>query len=157
MIKEILVENIIISLSVEGQNVRVKSKDQDIILTNQSIDTVAELIILNFNIVSNHYKVMIGTAKKSFDFEDIYHVSIAIVLHYLYMYNTWRSMYKKQENKELRFNEKDFSNSSTHDIIFYYLKFKYPDSWEEMCVILLGMESSQLKAYYKARNHFYNK
>lgn len=66
-------------------------------------------------------------------------------------------MYKKQENKDLKFNEKDFSNPSTHDIVFNYFKTKYPNDWKEKCAVLLGMGLSELNAYYKTRESFYNK
>ncbi len=73
------------------------------------------------------------------------------------MYNSWRSMYKKQENKDLRFNEKDFNNPSTHDMLFHYFKTKYPNDWEEKCAILIGKELTEMKTYYKTREEFYNK
>jgi hypothetical protein len=66
-------------------------------------------------------------------------------------------MYAKQENRDLRFIEKDFSNPSTHDIVFNYFKTKYLINWEEKCAVLLGMEVPELKAYYKTREDFYNK
>lgn len=155
--KEIKIESITLSLSSEGGNVRVKSNKEDIILTNQIVDNVSELIKHNFNVVNNHYKVMVEKAKEEFDYSDITLISIAIVLHYLYLYNSWRSMYKKQENRDLKFNEKDFSHPFTHDILFNYFKTKYPNDWEDKCAILLGMELSELKAYYKTREDYYNK
>lgn len=157
MMKEIEIENITLSLLREGANVRVKSNKENLILSNQNVDSVAELIRYNFDVVANHYKLMIDREKKGIDPKDINFMSISVVLHYLYMYNSWRIMYKKQENNDLRFNEKDFSNPSTHDIVFNYFKTKHPDDWEEKCAILLGMELSHLKAYYKARKDYYNK
>lgn len=157
MMKKIQLENVTLSLFSEGNNVQVKSDKEDIILSNQSVNTISELIKYNFNIVSSHYKLMISDTKDKFDFEDINYVSIAIVLYYLYMYNSWRSMYKKQENKDLRFNEKDFSNPSTHDIVFNYFKNKYSNKWEEQCAVLLGKGLMELKDYYKTRENFYNK
>ncbi len=157
MMKEIKIENITLSLLSEAANVRVKSNKENLILFNQNIDNVVELIQYNFDIVANHYKSMIDREKKEFDIKDINFISISIVLHYLYMYNSWRAMYKKQENNDLRFNEKDFSNPSTHDIVFDYFKTKYPNDWEKKCAVLLGMDLSELNAYYKTRESFYNK
>ncbi|HEX8576641.1 MAG TPA: hypothetical protein VF677_10155 [Flavobacterium sp.] len=155
--KKIEIENITLSLSDEGGNVRVKSDNENVILSNQNINTISELIKYNFKVVNNHYKLMVDKAKEKFDFKDISWVSVAIVLYYLYMYNSWRSMYKKQDNRDLRFIEKDFSHPSTHDIIFNYFKTKYPGDWEEKCSILLGMSVEQFRAYYKTREAFYNK
>lgn len=155
--KEIKIENITLSLSDESGSIRVKSNGENIILTNQNIDAVSALIIHNFNIISNYYKSVITKENGKFDLGEINHVSITIVLYYLYMYNSWKSLYKKQENKDLRFNDKDFVNPSTYDIIFKYFKKRYPNDWEEKCAVLLGMELSELKAYYKTREEFYNK
>lgn len=155
--KEIKIENITLSLSNEGGNVRVKSNKKDIILSNQIIDTVSELIRHNFNVVNRHYRIMVEKATAEFDYSDVTLISIAITLHYLYLYNSWRSMYKNQENRDLKFNEKDFSHPFTHDILFNYFKTKYPNDWEDKCAVLLGMELSKLKAYYKTREDYYNK
>jgi hypothetical protein len=154
MMKEIKIENIILSLSSEGGDVRVKSNKEDVILSNQDVDVVSELIVYNFNVVNNHYKKMIEKAKEKFDYSDVTPINIVIVLHYLYLYNSWRSMYHKQENRDLKFNEKDFTNPSTYDIVFNHFKIKYPNDWEDRCAILLGMGLSELKAYYNTREDF---
>lgn len=155
--KEIQLENVTLLLSVETGNVRVKSIRENVILSNQKVDTVSEIIKHNFEVVSSHYKLMISETKDNFEFEDVSQVSIAVVMYYLYMYNSWRSIYKKQENKDLRFNEKDFDNPSTHDIVFNYFKTKYPCDWKEKCAVLLGMKEAELSAYYATRENFYNK
>jgi len=155
--KEIKIENITLSLLSEGGDVRVKSNGENVILSNQSVDTISELIKHNFDVVRSHYMLMIIDTKNEFDIEDINYVSIAIVLYYLYLYNSWRSMYKKQENKDLRFNEKDFTHPSTHDIIFNYFKTKYLNDWEKKCAFLIGKELTELRTYYKTREDFYNK
>lgn len=157
MMKEIKLGNITLSILSEGDNVRVKSDRENNILSNQSVDNVFELIKHNFDVVSSHYKSMINETKDKFDFEDLNQISIAIVLYYLYMYNSWRFMYKKQENRDLRFNEKDFLHPSTHDIVFNYFKSMHQNDWEAKCAVLLGMELTELKAYYKTREDFYNK
>lgn len=128
-----------------------------IILSNQIVDTASELIKHNFNVVNTHYRMMVEKAKGKFDYSDITLISITIVLHCLYLYNSWKSMYKKQENRDLQFNEKDFSHPSTHDKVFNYFKIKYPNDWEEKCAVLLGMKLSELKVYYKTRENFQNK
>lgn len=153
--KEIKIENICLSLLSAGDCVRVKSDNKNIILSNQNVENVSELIKHNFKVVNNHYKSMIDNGGGNFN--EINVVSIAIVLHYLFMYNSWRRMYKKQENKDLRFNEKDFRHPSTHDILFNYFKTKYPGDWEGKCAVLLEMDEAELKAYYKSRVEFYNK
>lgn len=157
MTREIKVETRTVILSEEGDNIRVKSDKNNVLFFNQEIDTLYNLIEHNFNIVNSHYKLMIDATKVMFHPEDINEISISIVLYYLYMYNSWRSMYKKQENKDLRFYEKDFTNPSTHDIIFNYLKSKYPKNWEEKSALLIGVELNDLRIYYKRRQDFYNK
>lgn len=154
---KIKIENITISLLREGEDVRVKSSAGNVILPNQNREAVAELIKHNFYIVINHYKCMIEKQQKEFDNNDIHFVSISIVLYYLYTYNSWRTMYKREQNKDLRFYEKDFSNPSTHDILFLYFKKRYSKDWEDKCAVLVGMKLDELKKYYKTREDFYNK
>jgi hypothetical protein len=151
------IENNAISLSEESDGIRVKSKNESVILQNQSVDAVKYLIITNFGVVRNFYKIKAKDTGEDHLWDDINEVSISIVLHYLYMYNSWRIIYKKQENKELRFHTKDFENPSTHDIIFSYFKSRRPDNWMEISATLLGMGLEKLKEYYANRELFYNK
>lgn len=57
--KEIRVESIPLRLLSEGNNVRVKSSTEDIVIFDQTIDKVSNLIMENFNIVNNHYLEMV--------------------------------------------------------------------------------------------------
>lgn len=155
--KEIKIENIVLYLSDENNSVRVKSMDDNVILCNQDIEVVLQLIEYNFYTVSSHYKSIVNNSKGGVDFGDINRVSIAIVLYYLYTYNQWRNTYKKQENKDLRFNKEDLDHPSTHDVVFRYFKTKYPDDWEKKSSILLEMNIDDLRAYYKTREEFYNR
>lgn len=155
--KELNIENLTVSLTTEGSNIQVKSDYRNILLVNQNIDDITEVIRGSFNIVKNHYENLAFKREKLFNITDIYHLSLSIVLHYLYLYNSWKIMYKKQENRNLNFDEKDFNNPSTYDIIFSYLKSKYPESWELQSAVLLDIKLDELKIYYKTREEFYNK
>ncbi|MEZ4921389.1 MAG: hypothetical protein R2792_20005 [Saprospiraceae bacterium] len=155
--REIKIADIILNLSDEGGNVRVKSEKENMILSNQDISTVSDLIKNNFNVVEDHYRSIINKSEEKFDLDDVNQVSLTIMLYYLYMYNSWRSMYKKQENRSLAFNKKDFNHPSTHDIVFSYFRTKYPNGWEEKCAVLLDMDISKLRDYYRTREQFYNK
>lgn len=157
MKEKIVVESITLYLSVEGKNVRVEHGNENIILLNQSIDIVSALIECNYEIVVNHYRLMLHKAGRNINQYDLNAVSLSIVLYYLYMYNSWRIMYKKQGNRDLTFEEKDFVNPTTYDILFSYYKRNNPDSWEDICSDLLGLNIDQLRIYYRNREAFYNK
>jgi hypothetical protein len=155
---QIDIEIIRMTLIRENDGVRVKSGTEDVILPNQTIDQVARIIHNNFYVIKTYYESKIpGHLKDRYDLQDIDHITISILLHYLYMYNAWRKMYKKHANKELRFDRKDLDNPSTHDIVFSYFRMKYPNEWREKCSVLLGMSVADLSAYYKTREAFYNR
>lgn len=153
--EEIKLEHITLSLYSESNNVNVKSKYANVILSNQNIEDVTNLIINNFHVVYSHYKSRV--AYNSDILIDINVISVFIVLHYLYMYNTWRHTYKGKENIKLGFDNNDFNNPTTLDIIINYYKEKYPNNWIEKCNILLEMSEEELYDYYKKRADFYNK
>jgi len=153
--EELAIEHIIIILTEENQNVRVVFNKENILLVNQSIEAVSDLIKRNFSTVFTYYCLDVN----DFDVErlDITEVSLKITLYYLYMYNQWRVTYKKQEDRKLDFDKKDFNNPSTHDILFKYFKEKYPDSWIVKCSMLMKMTTDDVENYYKLRESFYNK
>jgi len=155
--KTIHVETITLNLSKEEDSVRVLFNDENIILKDQTVDAVHALIETNFGIVVNHFNSMVNNSKDLFDSEDLNQISVLVVLHYIYMYNSWRINHRKHENEGLIFQHKDFDNPSTHDLLFHYFKHKYPDYWEQQCAILLGMNVLELRNYYKSREDFYSK
>jgi hypothetical protein len=157
MNKDYTIGELTFNLSNEGNTVFVKSITKNARLGFQTIENVYQLIDTNIKIVYNHYNSQLQNAKKIFPLFDLYELSFSIVIHYLYMYNMWRFTYKKQENKDLTFDVKDFDHPSTHDIIFFYLKKKYPTDWQTISAALIGMTLIELKTYYKGREDFYNK
>ena len=155
--KEIELDDTFFYLTNESGNVRVKSNAENIVLINQQVENISQLIVHNFEIVRDHYKSKIKDAKEKIDLTDICHISIKIVLYYIFIYNSWRNIYKKQRNKDLKFQCDDLKNASTSDIIIKYYKNKYPDIWENKCCILLDMNIEELKEYFESRRYFYNK
>jgi len=154
--KELKLDKLIIYLYVDNNDVRVIFDKIEKTITNQNIENVIELIEYNFKVVRSYYNKIVMN-EQNFDLSDINYLSISIVIFYLHMYNLWKNMYKKQENKSLKFQEKDFINPSTSDIVFSFYKKKYPDDWQQRCSVLLGMQLNDLKEYYKRRELFYTK
>jgi hypothetical protein len=147
-----------LSLSESNHNVTVDSELGGMLLSDQTMEAVSGIIKENFAIVKSHYNAMIATqVRHKFQESDIDHVSVLILLDRLYIYNSWRKMYKKQENINLRFRVGDFEHPETHDLIFSYFKEKYPQDWEEKCAVLVGMTLGDLRAYYTHRELDYNK
>ena len=54
MEKKIILDSLVIVLSQEGSDVRVKSDNENVILSKQTIDTVYELIEHNYNRHNEH-------------------------------------------------------------------------------------------------------
>ena len=155
--KQCKIENLTFALSEEGPNIRVISDNSNLLLVNQNIDNVFSLINDNFKIVSSHYQLMTSGATIGFEESDLFVISFEIVMFYLNLYNAWRNYYKKLQNKDLKFNVKDFGHPHTYDIIIDYYKKKYPDDWELRCAILIGKNLVEIKAYYKYRLDYENK
>lgn len=152
--KEIKLENATLNLLEDTNNVRIKSGKDNIVLNNQNIESVATLVRNNFDIVYNYYK---SKSTNNTDLIDINKVSVSIVLHYLYIYNTWKNTYKNKTDLDLRFNKQDLNNPTTLDIIMSFYRKKYAINWIEKCNLLLGMTVEELQNYYEEREKFYNK
>ncbi|EHQ24326.1 hypothetical protein [Mucilaginibacter paludis] len=145
-----------VEITSENGNVRVRSNERNVLLIDQHTDYIRKIILSNFELVFGFFLKKIDAPKDNFHRIDIERISTSIVLYYLNMYNSWRISHKKLKIS-LEFQEKDFDNPSTHDIIFLYNKEKYPNNWEEKSAVLIGLPIGETKEYYKRRKDFYNK
>jgi hypothetical protein len=157
--KKLKLSNLTIDLVWENSNVEVKTSDGDALLLNQTEEQVSSILEHNYSLVYNFYKLKCTNYKfDKEDSDDISHISLRIVLFYLYMYNSWRLSYKKGGKYEnLEFKNKDFSNPSTIDIIIRFYKTRFPDQWKSKCIKLLDFTIEQLDNYWHEREKFYNK
>lgn len=154
---QVALGNMLLDLSAEDQGIRVKSENESVILPAQTLDKVLHLIVENFGKVRSFYMSRAEHAQVFFSQPDIDGVSVAIMLHYLYMYNMWRKLHKEHADIDLRFDEKDFDVPGTNDIIFSFFRKLYPVAWQERCCVLLAMGLPELQQYYKSRELFYDR
>lgn len=156
--KHIRLEHIDVSLCNESNGVRVKSANENIILVNQTVESVEEVVRKNFAVAHAFYRSRILNQEiEKIDLIDIDIISINIVFHFLYLYNMRKNSYTHQENIDLNFKVKDFQDTSTSDLIINFYINKYPDNWMQKCSVLLGMKLAEFKEYYMKRQDFYNK
>ncbi|MDZ4715655.1 MAG: hypothetical protein SH819_09315 [Cytophagales bacterium] len=143
--------------SIENSSVRVKSSFENVLLVNQTVDAVTEIVRKNFAIVSSYYVQVAYQKANRVGHKDITVVSISILLHYLYMYNSWRNLYKRMEKKSLKFRHQDFESADTWDAVVAHFRKNYPDTWREMCSILLKRSEAEIEAYCLEREKFFNR
>lgn len=155
-LKKIRLENIDADLVQENDNVRVVVNGRVVLLRQQTVAALAPIIEQNFMMVNSYYLARVSD-NALFDHVDIRTVSLSIVLNYLFMYNNWRIQYKRKKYDDLGFKKDDFDHPSTHDIIFWYFRQKYPADWDKKCSVLLGMTLVELRSYYERREQYYNK
>jgi hypothetical protein len=146
------VDNIKVDLSKETGGLRLRTDDDNLLLANQTIEETRSIVLKNHRIVKENYEKLVNNL---IDSDDISKVSMRIVLHYLYMYNLWRTMYKREEKRDLTFREKDFDHPYTKDKIIEYFKNKYPSDYSVKCETLLRMTTEDFNKYEKNRQDFY--
>lgn len=155
--REITLGSVILTLADEEQGIRVKSARENVMLPDQTIEAASRIVVENFWIVRSFYASRMSGYSNAFDRVDLDVVSIAIVLHYLYMYNMWRKLYKEHTHIDLRFNEEDFDTPAANDIILDFFKKRYPKAWEENCAILMKMNLQGLREYHKGRQTYHDR
>jgi hypothetical protein len=148
------IDDIEIELAEKNKGIRLTThNDDNIILPNQTMDSVENIVKENFQIVKSYYQAKLGVSA-SVDKHDINAVSLKIVLYYLYMYNMWRKMYENHRDRDLKFLAKDFENPNTSDRIIWYFKKKYPKSYSAKCELMLSLSPDEFKRYEKKRQEF---
>ena len=150
------IDDIKIELTEENKGIRLTTQNDDnVILPNQTMTSVENIVRENFQIVKSHYQAKAGVPI-SIDEHDLSSISLKIVLHYLYMYNMWRTTYPQHRNQELRFLPKDFEHPNTGDIIIWYFKNKYPETYAAKCQLMLGMSTVEFADFEKGRQNFHD-
>lgn len=122
-------------------------------LPGQTLEETKSVITNNFKIVKEKY---IKAASNGVSLDDINEVSLKIVIHYFYLYNTWKSLYEKEKDRDLTFRQEDYTHPNTYDKIIQFFRNKYPKDYVEKCAIILEIPPEILSKYEYDRHEFYS-
>lgn len=146
------INEIRVQAEINGLRLTTNTGDNQL-LTNVSITEIREVVTKNYILVKEHYH---NKTTDKLAQTDIEKVSLKVVLRYFYMYQLWRTMYKREKNRDLTFIKKDFEHPYTLDTIISYFKSAYPKQYADKCEIMLNMSSDKFKKYEKERQEFYD-
>jgi len=146
--------NLNVDVQLEDGSFRLITRIGYQVVHNQTYEETKSVIEKNYKIVKDHYRGKINALITEIDLENF---SLKIVLNYFAMYNTWRTMYKREKNRDLTFLQKDFEHPSTSYIIINYFQKQYPDNYADKCELLLNMSGEQFLEYMKFKEQFDNK
>ena len=135
-------DDIRVNISDENNGIRLTTKDENWFIPRQTLNETKTIIDKNFKIITEHYLDKAGTVITQ---TDLNKVCLKIVLSYFQMYNHWRTMYKREENRDLTFLNNDFNGTNTIHIVIGYFQNMYPDNYEDKCEVMLGMTNAELK------------
>jgi len=147
-------DNIIASISDEDNGIRLTTEDENWFIPGQTLDETKTVIEKNFKIIQGHFQDKLGEIVTG---ADLSNVSLKIALRYFQMYNQWRTMYKRETNRDLTFIEKDFEHPYAFYAIVDYFKKRYPDNYIAKCEIMLNMTTEQTKEYIIRKEQFDNR
>jgi len=132
------IDHIFVKIDKEDNGIRLTTDNENWFIPNQTIEETKKILEINYKIVKGHFQDKTGQLVTDTDLEN---VCFKIVLHYFQMYNHWRTMYKRQTNRDLTFLQKDFEHPYTSYQIIDYFKNKYPDNYADKCETMLEMTS----------------
>lgn len=135
-------DNIKVSISEENNGIRLTTENENWLIPRQTLDETKAIIEKNFKIIKEHFSDKAGTVITQLDLGNVY---LRIALNYFQMYNHWRTMYKRETNRDLTFIQKDFDNTNTINIVIGYFKNKYPTNYKDKCEMMLGITNAKLR------------
>ncbi len=147
------IEKIEIDLTENKYGLQLNTAHGTTPLPGQTLDSAMDTIQKNFETVKEHFS---KTASDTIPIDELHEVCLKIVLHYFYLYNTWKYSNEKEKDRDLAFLNKDFDHPNTYDIIIQYFKNKYPKDYAVKGAILLKKTSDELLRYEYNRDEFYN-
>ena len=152
--KTFYLDNVKVNISEENNGIRLTTIDENWFIPDQNLDETKTIIEKNFRIIKTHFHDKLG---KIVTEADLSNISLKICIYYFQMYNHWRSMYKKERNRDLTFIQNDFDHPSTSDTIVDYFKSTYPENYISKCEVMLNMTSEQVKNYVIRKEEFDNR
>lgn len=147
-------DNIKVNISDENNGIRLTTENENWFIPRQTLDETKTILDKNFKIIKEHFLDKAGTVITQLDLNS---TSLKIALNYFQMYNHWRTMYKRETNRDLTFIQKDFDNTDTINIVIGYFKNKYPADYENKCEVMLGMTNAKLKEAVIRKDQYDNK
>jgi len=147
-------DNLNIDVQEENGSLRLSTRVGCYLVRNQTYKETKSVIKKNYGIVKDYYQ---GKANSLITEIDLESFSLKIVLNYFYMYNMWRTMYKREKNRDLTFLPKDFEHPTTSYLIINYFQRKYPNNYTDKCELLLNMSSDRFLEYMRFKKQFDNK
>jgi len=121
-------------------------------LPGQSPGEAQALILKNFDIVKAKYA---ETTSNAISDEELDEICLHIVLYYFYLYNSWKAFNEKEKNRDLAFQQKDFTHPYTYDKVIRFFKHKYPDDYLSKCALMLDLTPDAVSNYEATRSDFY--
>jgi hypothetical protein len=148
------IEQIEVTIEPEKNGLRLTTEYESWLFFNQTFQEIKETIKENYVIVKSHFRPKAGSAITESDLENI---CLKIALSFFNMYNHWRTMYKKEKNRDLTFLQKDLEHPYTSYAIINYFKRKYHDNYAEKCETLLQITKEEFSEYEKSKEQFDNR
>ncbi|MBK6546225.1 MAG: hypothetical protein IPG12_13260 [Saprospiraceae bacterium] len=150
---EFYIEKIKIELLENEYGLQLKTAYKELPLPGQNFADTMDILRKNFEVVKGQY---IKTASTNIESEELNEVCMRIVLHYFYLYNSWKYSNEKEKDRDLTFLAKDFKHPNSMDIIIQYFKNKYPKDYAGKCASILGITAEELLKYENNNNEFYS-
>ena len=147
------IEQMEIELTEDQYGLRLNWDNAQLPLPGQTLATATDLLQKNFATVIGRFSQL---ASDDIPAEELHEVSLKVVLHYFYLYNSWKYSNEKEKDRDLAFLPKDFQHPNTYDIILQYFKIKYPGDYARKSASLTEKTVEELLKYEYDRDSFYN-
>ncbi len=146
-------EKIKIDLTENPHGLQLLALDEELPLPGQTMEETKDTVTKNFKIVNEKYA---KTASSIIPIEELNEICLRLVIYYFYLYNSWRSLYEKEKNRDLTFLDKDFTHPYTYDRVIQFFKNKYPKDYGDKYAVMLGITAIEVLKYEADRHDFYN-
>lgn len=147
-------DTIKVNIGEEDNGIRLTTEGENWFIPRQTLEETKTILDKNFKIIKEHFLDKVGPVITE---SDLNNVCLKIALRYFQMYNHWRTMYKRETNRDLTFLQKDFEHPYTSDTIVDYFKKKHPDNYVSQCEIMLNMTTEQIREYVIRKEQFDNR
>ncbi len=146
-----------VTLQPEDTGTRVRFQHQSVLFGKLAPDTLRERLNEAMQLAVAHYTRTVERRQVELEARHIEGASLQVVLHHLFVYNSWRLTTERHKEHPLRLEQEDLTHPQSHDECWFYCEKVLGADYARHAAALTGMSLEEFARYQAGRRAFWDR